>query len=218
MPSSFGLYRCNATGTTDRDSWFESGTGIALCPAFFCLLGDFYLTLRSLMSPGKSSPVIRMGLFLTGDQSHDGGRGEPSKTGVHSTLLFVPLNCASLVCGTGKFICHVKKYGVQSTPSCCAASAVAEAMAGQAASQARLPHGGICFTRIVRQTNSVQLRRTNKSALWAGGTGDCVCRRVDTSDSGESTLKACGSIAYGVAHRSQETPQHMHAEGVREVL
>jgi len=33
------------------------------------------LTLRSLVSPGKSSPVIRRGLFLTGDQSHDGGKG-----------------------------------------------------------------------------------------------------------------------------------------------
>ena len=51
------------------------------------------------------------------------------------------------------------EQGVQSTPSCCAASAVAEAMAGQAASQARLPHGGICFTRIVHQTNRVQLGR-----------------------------------------------------------
>ena len=27
------------------------------------------------MSPGKLSPVIRRGLFLTGDQSHDGGKG-----------------------------------------------------------------------------------------------------------------------------------------------
>ena len=114
MPSSFGLYRCNATGTTDRDSWFESGTGIALCPAFFYLLGDFYLTLRSLMSPGKSSPVIRTGLFLTGDQSHDGGRGEPSKTGAQSALFIVPPNSTSFRRGTGKFICHVKKYGAQS--------------------------------------------------------------------------------------------------------
>ena len=177
-----------------------------------------------------------------------GVRGEPSKTAPQRGVSIVPPNCAALVrgtggfCftrivrqtnsvqlrrtnksalragGTGKFICHVKKYGVQSTPSCCAASAVAEAMAGQAASQARLPHGGICFTRIVRQTNSVQLRRTNKSALWAGGTGDCVCRRGRHFGLGESTLEACGSIAYGLAHRSQETPQHMHAEGVREVL
>ena len=170
------------------------------------------------MSPGKRSPVIKTGLFLTGDQSHDGGRGEPSKTAPQRGVSIVPPNSTSFRRGTGKFICHVKKYGVQSTPSCCAASAVAEAMAGQAASQARLPHGGICFTRIVRQTNSVQLRRTNKSALWAGGTGDCVCRRGGHFGQGESTLKACGSIAYGLAHRSQETPQHMHAEGVREVL
>ena len=150
--------------------------------------------------------------------------GSRQKQGVHSTLLFVPLNCASLVCGTGgfcftrivrqtnsvqlrrtnksalwtggtgKFICHVKKYGVQSTPSCCAASAVAEAMAGQAASQARLPHGGICFTRIVRQTNSVQLRRTNKSALWAGGTGDCLPQG--------RTLRTGGKHAEGVREYS----------------
>ena len=30
----------------------------------FCVI---YLTRRTLMSPGKSSPVIRTGLFLTGD-------------------------------------------------------------------------------------------------------------------------------------------------------
>ncbi len=217
------------------------------------------MTLRSLMSPGKSSPVIRTGLFLTGDQSHDGGRGEPSKTGAQSALFIVPPNCAALVrgtrgfclpdksdgealpgipiialglaargdfvspqrcvfivspnCaalvrGTGKFICHVKKYGVQSTLSCCAASAVAEAMAGQAASQARLPHG----------VQSTLLFVPLNCASLVCGTGDCVCRRGGHFGQGESTLKACGSIAYGLAHRSQETPQHMHAEGVREVL
>ena len=56
------------------------------------------------MSPGKRSPVIRTGLFLTGDQSQYGGKGEPSKTGVQSTLLLVPPNCAALVRGTGDFV------------------------------------------------------------------------------------------------------------------
>ena len=51
----------------------------------------FYLTLRSLVSPGKSSPVIRRGLFLTGDQSHDGGKGGAVKNRGAKR----PFNCAA---------------------------------------------------------------------------------------------------------------------------
>ena len=58
-----------------------TGQLLSLETGNFIKIFAFYLTLRSLVSPGKSSPVIRRGLFLTGDQSHDGGKGEPSKTG-----------------------------------------------------------------------------------------------------------------------------------------
>ena len=44
-----------------------------------------------------------------------GVRGEPSKTGAQSALLFVPLYSTSFRCGTKGFVCHAKKYGVHST-------------------------------------------------------------------------------------------------------
>ena len=76
------------------------------------------------MSPGKSSPVIRTGLFLTGDQSQYGGKGESSKTGAQSALLLVPPNSAALVRGTGRF-CLTKDNGSGSArllvpPNCAA--------------------------------------------------------------------------------------------------
>ena len=101
------------------------------------------------MSPGKSSPVIRTDLFLTGDQSRYGGKGEPSKTGVQSTLLLVPPNCAALVRGTGRF-CLTKDNGRGSASYLCRPTALClfaargrgltlpsspKAMVGQATSQ-----------------------------------------------------------------------------------
>ena len=65
----------------------------------------FYLTLRSLVSPGKSSPVIRRGLFLTGDQSHDGGKGGAVKNrGCIAPLLVVRLSFASSLAARGDFV------------------------------------------------------------------------------------------------------------------
>ena len=54
-----------------------------------------------------------------------GVRGEPSKTGAQSALLFVPLYSTSFRCGTKGFVCHAKKDGVHSTlfivpPNCAA--------------------------------------------------------------------------------------------------
>ena len=76
------------------------------------------------MSPGKSSPVIRKDLFLTGDQSQYGGKGEPSKTAPQRGVLLVPPNCAALVRGTGRF-CLTKDNGSGSSlllvpPNCAA--------------------------------------------------------------------------------------------------
>ena len=154
-----------------------------------------------------------------------GVRGEPSKTGVQSTLFIVPPNCAALVRGTGdfvspqrcvfivppdstsfrrstkRFICHAKRGGVQSAlllvrllPSlklwrdkqlrklACRTGGIVSPQRGVLI--VRLPPslklwrdkqlrklacrtGGFCFTGIVRQTNGVQLRHTNKSAIVA---------------------------------------------------
>ena len=61
-----------------------------------------------------------------------------------------PLTCAAqlnFVSSQHEEIYLSRKKGWKAKrPLTCAASAVAEAMAGQAASQARLPHGGSCFT------------------------------------------------------------------------
>ena len=73
-----------------------------------------------------------------------GVRGEPSKTGAQSALLLVRLSFASSLTARGDLFV-TQKGGDAKRPLTCAASAVAEAMAGQAASQARLPHGGILF-------------------------------------------------------------------------
>ena len=53
------------------------------------------------MCSGKRSPGIRKGLFLTCDKTLDGGKGEPSKTGVHSTFFIVPPYSTSFHRGTG---------------------------------------------------------------------------------------------------------------------
>jgi|GEM_PF-1680649 len=156
------------------------------------------------MSPGKRSPVIRTGLFLTGDQSHDGGKGEPSKTAPQRGVLIVPLNCASLVCGTGvlfhprgvfivllppslklwrdkqlrKLVCGTGVFVSPQRGVYCAASAVAEAMAGQAASQARLRHGFFVSPQrgvlIVLLPPSLKLWRDKQLRKLVCGTGGFI--------------------------------------------
>ena len=68
-----------------------TGQLLSLETGNFIKIFAFYLTLRSLVSPGKSSPVIRRGLFLTGDQAHDGGKGGAVKNRGAKR----PFNCAA---------------------------------------------------------------------------------------------------------------------------
>ena len=142
------------------------------------------------MSPGKRSPVIRTGLFLTGDQLQYGGKGGAVKNrgANHPLTCAARLNCVSsrhvkiylprqkvlganhpLTCAA-QLNCvssrHVKIYLPRQKvrgakhPFHCAASAIAEAMAGQAASQACLPHGGILFAIYETMLRSLATQRS----------------------------------------------------------
>jgi|GEM_PF-3535193 len=172
-----------------------------------------------------------------------GVRGSRQKQGVQSTLLLVPPNSTAFRRGTGRSICHAKRFGDAKHPLTCAAqlncvssrhgkiylprqkvrgakhpltcaaqlncvssrhgkihlprqkvrgakhpfhctaTAVAEAMAGQAASQARLPYGGILFAIYETMQRSLATHRSLFYS-WFGPFG-----RKGSSQSSQSSHK-----------------------------